>query len=58
MTASSDNGGGQVLGLLCVERNGVGTNLAVHFFPVEFFLSYGKLHLRRNTAWNRSLITQ
>ena len=41
---SSDNGGGQVLGLLCVEWNGAGSNLAVHFnffFPVEYFLSSG-----------------
>ena len=37
MAVNSDNGGGRVLGLLCVERNGVGSNLAVHFdlfFPV------------------------
>lgn len=36
---SSDNGGGRVLGLLCVERNGAGSNLAVHFdslFPCQF----------------------
>ena len=35
----SDNGGGQVLGLLCVEWNGAGSNLALHFdslFPCQF----------------------
>ena len=40
MAASSDNGGGRLLGLMCAEWNGVGSNLAVHFdffFPVEFF---------------------
>ena len=38
--ASSNNGGGRVLGLLCMGRNRAGSNLAVHFvffFPVEFF---------------------
>ena len=41
--ASSNNGGGRVLGLLCIGRNREGLNLAVHFdfffffFPVEFF---------------------
>ena len=41
-------GGGRVLGLLCVEGNGGGSNLAVHFnfFPIEFFLSVGSSHLR------------
>ena len=34
--ASSDNGGGRVLGLMCVERNGANSNLAVHF---DFFCS-------------------
>ena len=36
----SSNGGGRVVGLLCMGRNGAGSNLAVHFsflFPVEFF---------------------
>ena len=40
--ASNNNGGGRVLGLLCMGRNRAGSNLAVHFdfflfFPVEFF---------------------
>ena len=38
--ASSNNGGARVVGLLCMGRNRVGSNLAVHFdffFPVEFF---------------------
>ena len=43
--ASSDNGSGQVLGLLCVERNGADSSLAVHVFPVELFLSFGSSHL-------------
>ena len=33
-TAGSDNGCVRVLGLLCVERHGVGSNLAVRF---DFF---------------------
>ena len=36
----SDNGGGRVLGLLCVEWNVAGSNLAAHFdffYSVEFF---------------------
>ena len=39
VAASSDSGGGQVLGLLCVERHGAGSNLAVHlnFFPLSNF---------------------
>ena len=40
IAASSDNGGGRVVGLLCMGRNRAGSNLAVHFdffFPVEFF---------------------
>ena len=36
-TASSDNGGGRVLGLLCMGRNRVGSNLTVHL--KLFFLS-------------------
>ena len=28
--ASSDNGGGRVVGLLCMRRNRAGSNLAVH----------------------------
>ena len=44
-TASSNNGGDRVLGLLCMGQNRAGSNLAVHFqidffsffFPVEFF---------------------
>ena len=46
IVVSSDNGGGRVLGLLCVKQNGAGSNLAVHFdffFPVE---SFGSLYLR------------
>ena len=41
--ASSNNGCGRVLGLVCMGRNRVGSNLAIHFdffhffFPVEFF---------------------
>ena len=40
--ASSDNRGGRVLGLLCVEQNGAGSNLAVHFdfFPYRFFSKF------------------
>ena len=34
--ASSNNGGGQVVGLLCMGRNTEGSNLAVHF---DFFFS-------------------
>ena len=37
--ASSNNGGGRVVGLLCIGRNRAGSNLAVHFdffFPVKF----------------------
>ena len=36
--ASSNNGGGRVVGLLCMGRNRADSNLAVHFdffFPVE-----------------------
>ena len=32
-TASSNNGGGRVVGLLCMGRNRAGSNLAVHFEP-------------------------
>ena len=32
--ASSDNGGGRVLGLMCMEGIGAGSNLAMHF---DFF---------------------
>ena len=45
--ASSNNGGGQVVGLLCMGRNRAGSNLAIHFdffFPVEF-LSVDRSHL-------------
>ena len=38
--AGSNNGGGRVVGLLCMGRNRAGSNLAVHFnffFPVDFF---------------------
>ena len=34
MAASSNNGGGRVVGLLCMGRNRAGSNLAVHF---DFF---------------------
>ena len=37
---SSNNGGGRVVGLLCMGRNRAGSNLTVHFnffFPVDFF---------------------
>ena len=40
MAASSNNGGGRVVGLLCMGWNRAGSNLAVHFDffpPVEFF---------------------
>ena len=40
MAVSSNNGGGRVLGLMCVKWNGVGSNLAVHFnffFPCLSF---------------------
>ena len=46
---SSNNGGGQVVGLFCMGRNRAGSNLAaVHFdfFPSQFFLSVDRLHLR------------
>ena len=54
---SSNNGGGRVLGLLCMGRNRADSNLAVHFdfflfFPCRIFLSdriYIRSHLRRNT---------
>ena len=48
--ASSNNGGGPVLGLLCMGRNRAGSNLAVHFhfFPRRIFLSVDRSHLRRN----------
>ena len=38
--ATSNNGGGRVVGLLCMGRNRAGSNLAVHFdffSPVKFF---------------------
>ena len=41
--ASSNNGCGRVLGLLCMGWNRAGSNLAIHFdfflffFPVKFF---------------------
>ena len=46
----SNNGGGRVIGLLCMGRNGAGSNLAVHFdfFPCRIFLSVDRSHLRRN----------
>ena len=50
-TASSNNGGGRVVGLLCMGRNRAGSNLAVHFdffFPCRIFLSVDRSHLRRN----------
>ena len=40
IAASSDNGGGPVLGFLCMGWNRAGSILAVHFdsfLPVEFF---------------------
>ena len=45
---SSNNGGGRVLGLLCMGRNRAGSNLAVHFdyFPYRIFLSVDRSHLR------------
>ena len=50
--ASSNNGGGRVLGLLCMGRNrAAGSNVAVHFnfflfFPCRIFLSVYRSHLR------------
>ena len=49
--ASSNNGCGQVLGLLCMGRNRAGSNLAVHFdffcfFLCRIFLSVDRSHLR------------
>ena len=50
--ASSNNGGGRVVGLLCMGRNRAGSNLAVHFhffflfFPCRIFLSVDRSHLR------------
>ena len=43
--ASSDNGGGRALGLLCVEVNGACSNLAIvvhfeFFFPCRFFSKF------------------
>ena len=38
-TASSNDGGGRVVGLLCMGRNRVGSNLAVHFDYYFFSLS-------------------
>ena len=35
--ASSNNGGGRVLGLLCMQRNRAGSNLAAHFDFLIFF---------------------
>ena len=52
-TASSNDGGGRVVGLLCMGRNRAGSNLAVHFdffFPCRIFLSVDRSHLRRNKA--------
>ena len=51
--ASSNNGGGRVVGLSCMGRNRAGSNLAVHFkiflfFPCRIFLSVDRSHLRRN----------
>ena len=37
MAVGSNNGGGRVVGLLCMGRNGAGSNLAVHF---DFFLFF------------------
>ena len=37
-TASSNNSGGRVVGLLCMGQNRAGSNLAVHF-DFFFFLS-------------------
>ena len=37
---SGDNGGGRMLGPLCMERNGAGSNLAVQYdflYPSNFF---------------------
>ena len=51
--ASGNNGGGRVLGFMCVEQNGTSSNLAVYFdvfYPVEFFLCFGSSHLCRNMA--------
>ena len=50
-SASSNNGGGRVLGLLCMRRNRAGSNLAIHFdfflfFPCRIFLSVDRSHLR------------
>ena len=47
--ASSNNGGGRVVGLSCMGRNRAGSNLAVHFdffFPCRIFLNVDRLHLR------------
>ena len=43
MVASSDSGGGRVLGLLCVEQHGESRNLAAHFyfiFPCQIFSKF------------------
>ena len=44
MAASSNNGGGRVLGLLCMGRNRAGSNLAVQFdfFSFFFLLNFSK----------------
>ena len=57
--AISNNGGGRVLGLLCVEQNEVDSNLAPHFdfFPCPIFSSLSlavriciRSYLHRNSA--------
>ena len=57
--ASSNNGGGRVVGLLSMGRNRAGSNLAVLFdfflfFPCRFFLSVDRSHLRRNKGLSGS----
>ena len=44
--ASSINGGGQVLWLMCVEQRVQILVYTLTFFPVKFFLSFGSSHLR------------
>ena len=53
MAANSDNSGGRVVGLLCVERNRAGSDLAVHlnFFPEVLVVRICiRLHMCRNTT--------
>ena len=56
MAASSNNGGGRVLGLLCMGRNGAGSNLVEHFDFFPFFQGDHTLSRKKKLSGNLHIV--